>query len=158
MHHRAMVMLGLFGAFAVFLVVGILLINALSLSTLGFTFIGLSVLIILGAVVYTVMGFIQPAWTKRVAQNGKPATATVIENNAMTGIGGYQGEDVWLELPVKVQPSDAPPFDAKMKCKLSQTFLLKAGSQVQVRYDPADKSKVILTSDPLKDLVASRKQ
>ncbi len=158
MHKRAMVMLGFFGAFAVFLVIGVVLVGVSSLSTLGFVFIGLSILVILGGVVYTVMGFIQPSWTKRVAQSGKPATATVIENNAMTGIGGYEGEDVWLELPVKVQPSDEPAFDAKMKCKLSQTFLLKAGSQVQVRYDPADKSKVILTSDPLKDFMATRKQ
>lgn len=158
MHRRAMITLGFFGAFAVFLVIGIVLLSVTSLSTLGFVFIGLSILIILGAVVYTVMGFIQPSWIKRVAQSGKPATATVIENNAMTGIGGYEGEDVWLELPIKVQPSDVPAFDAKMKCKLSQTFLLKAGSQVQVRYDPSDRSKVILTSDPLKDLMASRKQ
>ncbi len=156
MRHRAMVMLGFFGAFVVFLLIGIFLVDNPTLSILGFIFLGFSGLTIIALIVYVVMGYIQPPWTKRVARSGKLATATVIENNAMTGIGGYEGSDVWLELPVTVQPSDEPAFEAKMKCRLSQTFILRAGSQVQVRYDPADKTKVVLASDPIKDMLARR--
>jgi hypothetical protein len=156
MHKRVMVSLFFFGGFAVFLIIALLLLASPTAGALGYVFLGLAGLMILAAVIYTVMGFIQPPWTKQVAQHGKQAMATVIENTAMKGIGGYQGEDVWLDLPVKVQPTDEPAFEAQMKCRLSQTMLLRAGSEVQVHYDPADKSKVILTSDPLKDIMAKR--
>ena len=156
MHKRVMVSLGLFLGFGVFLLIGLFLLNTSSLSSVGYFFLGLSALMVLAVIVYTVMGFLQPSWIKRVAEHGIQAPATVIENNAMQGIGGYQGEDVWLDLPVRVQPEGKPAFEANMKCRLSQTMLLKAGSQVQVHYDPADKSKVVLTSDPLKDLIARK--
>jgi hypothetical protein len=157
MRKRAMIMVGLFAAFAVFMLIGLLLMNNPSLSTIGYVFLGLSGLMILAVIVYSVMGFLKPSWIKRVAEHGIQSPATVIENKAMSGIGGYQGEDVWLDLPVRVQPQGEPPFEANMKCRLSQTLLLKAGSQVQVHYDPADKSKVVLTSDPMKDLIAQRR-
>jgi hypothetical protein len=158
MRQRAMVMLGFFGAFAVFLLIGLLLLNNPAFTTLGYVSIGLGAAMLLAVVVYTVMGYIQPAWIKRVAASGTAAPATLIENTTLKGIGGYQGEDMWLELPVKVQPASEPAFDAKMKCKLSQSLILKAGSQVQVRYDPADRTKVVLTSDPIKDLMAARRK
>ncbi len=154
MRHRAMVMLGFFAAFAAFLLLGLFLLDGLGLSVLGMVSIGLSILMILAAMVYTVMGSIQPLWTKRLAQKGLEARAIVITNNAVKGIGGYSGSDVWLDLPVKVQPAAEPAFEAKMKCRLTQTLMLRDGSEVTVRYDPSNKNRVVLVGNDHTDMMS----
>ncbi len=93
----------------------------------------------------------KPGWLKDVEKNGQPAKALVLADpqDYFKGTGGYQGSDVWLDLEVRVEPSLEAPFEAKMKCKLSQIIggMIKAGLRVNVKYDPEKKDRVLLTDD-----------
>lgn len=153
MRKRAMTMLGFFAAFAVFLLLGLTLINnSESTRPFGFASVGLAALMIVAVGVYDVSGRIQPGWVKQVSASGVEASAVILENNAMQGIGGYKGGDLWLDLPVRVQPAGGTAFEAQMKCRLSQTFMLQNGGTVTVRYNPANTRQVVLVGNSVTDM------
>lgn len=58
----------------------------------------------------------------------------------------YQHEPI-IEIGVRVQPENEPPFEAKMKAGISQTFLLMPGVRVKVKYEPSQKQKVTLDDE-----------
>lgn len=59
----------------------------------------------------------------------------------------YEGPEVHLEVAVRVQPENEPPFDAKMKVSLLNMYLLKPGVRVLVKYDPSKREKVDFGDD-----------
>jgi len=89
-----------------------------------------------------------PGWKKQVETEGKQARAVVMGDpeNISQGIS-YRGRDGWLDIDVKVEPIDDLPFDGKMKCRLSTSMALTRGMTVNIRYDPKDKSKILLMDD-----------
>jgi hypothetical protein len=89
----------------------------------------------------------QPPWIRRVIATGATAPAEVLANDLMKGVGGYEGGDRYVDLPVRVH-SD-PPFETKMICRLSQALMLEPGQQVTVKYDPAHHSHTILSASPI---------
>lgn len=101
----------------------------------------------------------EPNWMQAVTDYGLSAQATLVEDpRAITkGIGGYEGEDGWIDLKVVVHPPSEPMYDARMKLKLSQAIfgLLAMGQTVNVKVDPKDLSHVLL-SDDVHALIQSR--
>ena len=89
-----------------------------------------------------------PSWKKHVENEGKQARAVVMcdPENISKGIS-YQGRDGWLDIDVEVKPEDDLPFSGKMKCQLSASMGLTRGMTVKIRYDPKDKSKILLVDD-----------
>jgi hypothetical protein len=59
---------------------------------------------------------------------------------------GYQNEPMF-DILVRVEPSNEPPFEAKMKAGMSKTFLLVPGVRVQVQYDATDNKHVTIDDD-----------
>jgi hypothetical protein len=94
-----------------------------------------------------------PGWIATVREKGQPATALVLRDPAavaaLQGMGGYKGHDGWIDVDVRVKASAEPPFEATMKCKLSEAMfgMLSAGMDVSVRYDPAAREHVVLMDD-----------
>jgi hypothetical protein len=60
----------------------------------------------------------------------------------------YAGREVFIEVAVRVQPENEPPFESKMKVSLLKAYVLKPGVRVLVKYDPAKKEQVIMEDDP----------
>jgi hypothetical protein len=89
-----------------------------------------------------------PGLKKQVEKEGKHALAVVKcdPGNISQGIS-YQGRDEWLDIDVEVKPDDNLPFEGKMKCQLSASMALTRGMTVNIRYDPRDKSKILLMDD-----------
>jgi hypothetical protein len=58
----------------------------------------------------------------------------------------YQNEPL-MEIGVRVQPDNEPPFEAKMKAGISKTYLLMPGVRVKVKYDPSQKQQVTLDDE-----------
>lgn len=90
-----------------------------------------------------------PGWIKDVEKNGI-ATKAVISSDPKTVMGhvqNYEGRDVWLDVEAQVEGDEI--YEAKLKCKLSQiTFgMLAQGMRVNVKYDPKDRNKVMLSDD-----------
>ena len=56
----------------------------------------------------------------------------------------YKGAEPMLEIAVRVQPENEPPFEAKMRAGMSKSYLLIAGVRVQVTFDPNQKETVTL--------------
>ena len=90
-----------------------------------------------------------PRWIKRVEKTGLPATAVVVSDpkEVMKGVYGYSGKDGWVDLEADVLTEIGEELKAKVKCRLSQTFALEPGTKVNVRYDPEDKTRVVLVDD-----------
>lgn len=153
MRKRAMIMLAFFGGFLVFLLPGIFLINISGYEVLGGILLAISLLTMAANLIYSFTGGIRPLWVKQVMQSGAEARAIIIENNAMKGIGGYKGGDIWLDLPVRVLPANESAFEAQMKCRLTQTMMLRDGNEVSVRYDPSNKKRVVLMGDARTDMM-----
>ena len=55
----------------------------------------------------------------------------------------YSGKEPLLEISVRVQPENAPPFEAKMKTGLTHSYLLKPGVRVLVSYEPGKNDHVL---------------
>jgi hypothetical protein len=68
----------------------------------------------------------------------------------------YSDAEPMLEIGVRVQPENEPPFEAKMKTGLTHGYLLKPGVRVLVSYEPgkkqalsfADETQAILARNP----------
>jgi hypothetical protein len=60
----------------------------------------------------------------------------------------YAGREVFIEIPVRVQPDNDVPYEAKMKVSLLKAYLLKPGVRVRVKYDPAKKEQVTMDDEP----------
>ena len=60
----------------------------------------------------------------------------------------YSGPEVFLDLAVRVQPQDGPPYEAKMKVGLLKMYLLKPGVVVQVKFDLRKPSLVEFDDEP----------
>jgi|GEM_PF-1188320 len=60
----------------------------------------------------------------------------------------YSGPEVSLEVAVRVQPNNEPPYEAKMKVGLLKMYLLKQGVIVRVKYDPRKPDQVEYDDDP----------
>jgi len=94
-----------------------------------------------------------PRWIKHVQAQGQPAVAVVLadpqEVADLQRGGGYQGRDAWIDVAARVEPTGDAPFEAAMKCRLSQALfgMLAAGMKVNVRYDPQHKERVLLVDD-----------
>ena len=59
----------------------------------------------------------------------------------------YSGREVFIEVAVRVQPDDEPPYEVKMKVGLLKAYLLKPGVRVRVKYDPAKKEQVTMDDE-----------
>ena len=92
-----------------------------------------------------------PRWIKQVEKDGREAKAEVLANPAdlFKGLGGYEGEDKWIEFRGRVEPADGAPYEAEIKCRLSHAFggHMTPGLRVNVKYDPSDRSRVVLVDD-----------
>lgn len=108
---------------------------------------GIAAIVGLPLVVYAVFPYVTPPWVRRVARDGVEATAIVLANDSMKGIGGYSGPDLWIDLPARVEPKAGAPFQARIKCRLTQSWLIKAGSRIPVRYDPSHPNRAVLVGD-----------
>ena len=60
----------------------------------------------------------------------------------------YSGPEVFLDVAVRVQPQNEPPYEAKMKVGLLKMYLLKPGIIVRVKYDPRKPDQVEYDDDP----------
>lgn len=60
----------------------------------------------------------------------------------------YSGPEVFLEISVRVQPQNEPPFESKMKVGLLKMYLLKQGILVRVKYDPRNQKQVENDDEP----------
>jgi hypothetical protein len=100
---------------------------------------------------FAISPHITPGWVRQVLVNGARASADVLKDDPMDGMG-YRGDDMWIDLPVEVHPENDEPFKAQMKIRLSQAVfgLMAHGKRVSVRYDPKDKSRVVLDGQLVK--------
>ena len=60
----------------------------------------------------------------------------------------YSGAEVFLDLAVRVQPPETPPYEAKMKVGLLKMHLLKQGVRVRVKYNSRKPEQVEYDDDP----------
>src|SRR5512139_730472 len=59
----------------------------------------------------------------------------------------YQGAVPVFHILVRVQPQNEPPFEARMEAGLGQTFLLRPGVCVRVKYEPGRQAEVKLDDE-----------
>jgi len=59
----------------------------------------------------------------------------------------YSGREVLVDVAVRVQPDNEPPYEATMKVGLLEAYLLKPGVRVRVKYDPAKKEQVTMDDE-----------
>jgi hypothetical protein len=110
--------------------------------------IPLAIVSLVPLILYVLYPYITQRWIGRVQRNGRQTSAVVLEfQDYMAGIGHYEGSDLWIDLPVRVDAERDGEFEARMKCRLSQSYVLKEGMSVTVKYDPADKRRVVLMDD-----------
>lgn len=117
----------------------------------GWVVFGMMAVSLLPLIWFAGSPFLTPGWIKKVSVHGERAGADVLVEDPMDGMG-YRGECMWIDLPVEVQPEDNEPFRAQMKIRLSQAAfgLPLKGKHVPVRFDPSDKSRVVLDGDLVK--------
>jgi hypothetical protein len=87
-----------------------------------------------------------PPWLKSVLKDGRSADAYLLSGfqEFVSGVGGYEGSELWIELPVRVEPQGTEAFEAQMKCRLSPAWVLEKGRSVSVRYDPKNRRRVMM--------------
>ena len=59
----------------------------------------------------------------------------------------YAGPEVFLDLTVRVQPQNEPPYEAAMRVGLLKMYLLTPGVVVRVKYDPREPEQVEFDDD-----------
>ncbi len=82
-----------------------------------------------------------------VLEDGRAIFSQEMKKPNRGGYHEYQGPVPMLEIAVRVQPENEPPYEAKMKVGLTTAPLLKIGVRVQVKYDPAKKQQVTLDDE-----------
>lgn len=114
----------------------------------GWLLFGLVACSLLPLLVFAISPYITPGWIRQVRAYGTKANADVLKDDPLDGIG-YRGDDMWINLPVEVHPYDDEPFKAFMKIRLSQAALGLPlhGKRINVRYDPKDRSRVVLDGE-----------
>jgi hypothetical protein len=88
------------------------------------------------AVAFPFLGARAPGWFTALQASGTPAAAEVLANDFLPGNWSYDGLDLLVDVPVRVEPGGEAAFEAKMKCRLSQAKRLKPGRRVNVKFDP----------------------
>ena len=93
----------------------------------------------------------KPRWFDKVLAVGTPASATVISDpkDVMKGVAGYQGGERYFDVVVRVGATYDGVHEQKMKTPLSTALggMLEAGMEVNVKYDAADPTKIVLADD-----------
>jgi hypothetical protein len=87
-------------------------------------------------VAWPLLGARAPRWFTALQANGTSATAEVLANDFLPGNWSYAGLDLLVDVRVRVDPGGEAPFEARMKCRLSQAKRMKPGKRVNVKYDP----------------------
>ena len=59
----------------------------------------------------------------------------------------YSGREVFIDVAVRVQPENEPPYEARMKVSLLRAYLLKPGVRVRVQCDPTKKEQVTMDDE-----------
>ncbi len=126
-----------------YLAFAILFVLTVVLKIPSFIALPLFLAALIAILVYTLLPYFPPVWAGKVRRNGKHAKAMVLSNRNKPS---PDGSDRWLEVPVRITPDDAEAFEARMKCKRSQSVKLQEGSEVFVFFDPANKERVILAN------------
>ncbi len=126
-----------------YLVFAILFALATALRIPSFILLPLFLAALIAILVYTLLPYFPPLWAGSVRRKGKHAKAMVLSNRNKASA---DGSDRWLDVQVRVTPDDSEEFEAKMKCKRSQSVKLREGSEVFVFFDPANKKRVVLAS------------
>jgi hypothetical protein len=91
---------------------------------------------------------------KHLEENGKRATATVVEiaEKGMAVTRGAEGvvgnTELALKAHLRVQPDDEPEFEVKKRFSFPQLAVPSAGQTVPVLYDPQDHDKLIVDYSP----------
>jgi hypothetical protein len=91
---------------------------------------------------------------KQLEENGKHATATVVEiaEKGMAVTRGAEGvvgnTELALKAHLRVQPDDEPEFEVKKRFSFPQLAVPSAGQTIPVLYDPADHDKIIVDYSP----------
>jgi hypothetical protein len=73
--------------------------------------------------------------------------AEVKANAHMSKLGDYQGSEIFVDVAVRVQPKDEPPFEAVMQAGVLKCFMIKPGARVLVEYDARRKGTVKLADE-----------
>ncbi len=94
-----------------------------------------------------------------IRQNGLAAMAEpLIEAEplaaaAMKGVQQYQGPEIFLAVPVRIQPGNGtPPYETTMQASLFFAHFLRPGVRVTVKIDPQNPQFVVL-DDTMQDIV-----
>ncbi len=124
-----------------YVVFAVLFVLTLTLKIPSFIALPLFLAALIAILLYTLIPYLPPMWAGRVRRTGKHARAMVLSKRNKNSAAGA---DHWLDVQVRVTPEAADAFEAKMKCKMSQSAKLQEGSEVFVFFDPADKKRVIL--------------
>jgi len=91
---------------------------------------------------------------KQLEENGKRATATVVEiaEKGMAVTRGAEGvignTELALKTHLRVQPDDEPEFEVKKRFSFPQLAVPSAGQTVPVLYDPQDHDKILVDYSP----------
>ncbi len=94
------------------------------------------------------LAFIKPLFdSQKIMKTGVEALATII-NVWDTGVTINENPQIGIKL--KVEPVSLPPYEVDTKQLVSrlQTYLYAPGTQVTVKYDPADLQKVVISGFP----------
>jgi hypothetical protein len=83
-------------------------------------------------------------WRKRLLETGQEAPAEIMSVQD-TGVSlGNEDLSYFVLLTLTVTPPGAPPFTAKLEAYVSRAAVPRAGDLVMVKFDPNDRSKVVL--------------
>lgn len=106
---------------------------------------GVVLLIVAGAVAFLVSQ--QPE--ARTSAHPLPAGASA-EVKWLRDTGSRNNHDPVVELTLRVEPDDGPPFEARLRTAISPVRLpsLQPGARVDVRYDPDAPGRVELAGAP----------
>ena len=66
----------------------------------------------------------------------------------MKKMNNYQGAELTVEVSVRVQPDNEPPYETKMKAGVLKCYLIKPGVHVLVWAEPGKQDEVTLADEP----------
>lgn len=104
------------------------------------------VLAILGAAIsFAFIGTRRAAGSARRQSLGASAEVTSVKDT-----GNRFNHNPEVEMTLRVEPADGPPFEAQLRTMVSQVNLpsFQPGARVEVRYDPAAPERVELAGNP----------